>query len=106
VTSRAGVAARLEHERGLVRLRQRRPARPVVCNYVRYGLDTPTSCSGSAHGKRYYCVPKIFDPTSNHLFTTTGRHVHDVSAAPAFQALGKGSGGGDGHQQRRLLDCS
>ena len=28
-----------------------------VCSYVRYGLDTPTSCSGTPHGKRYYCVP-------------------------------------------------
>ena len=65
-----------------------------VCNYVRYGLDTPTSCSGSAHGKRYYCVPKIFDPTSNHLFHNNGDGTFtDVSAATGFsKALGKGLG--------------
>jgi hypothetical protein len=65
-----------------------------VCSYVRYGFDTPTSCSGSKHGKRYFCVPRIFERTSNNLFHNEGNgRFSDVSAATGFTGLvGKGLG--------------
>jgi hypothetical protein len=65
-----------------------------VCSYVRYGLDTPTSCSGSRHGKRYYCVPRIFEPTASHLFRNNGDGTFtDVGAATGIAgALGKALG--------------
>jgi hypothetical protein len=65
-----------------------------VGNYVRYGLDTKTSCSGTPHGKRYYCVPKIFDPVHSFLFHNDGDgRFSDVSAQAGFAAaLGKALG--------------
>jgi hypothetical protein len=65
-----------------------------VDNYVRYGLDTPTSCSGDPHGKRYFCVPRIFDPVTSFLFHNEGGgRFADVSAAAGFsRAPGKALG--------------
>jgi hypothetical protein len=65
-----------------------------ACNYVRYGLDTPTSCSGDPHGKRYFCVPRIFDPVTSFLFHNDGDgRFTDVSAATGFaRAPGKALG--------------
>ncbi len=65
-----------------------------VGNYVRYGLDTPTSCSGDPHGKRYFCVPRIFDPVTSFLFHNEGNgRFTDVSAATGFaRAPGKALG--------------
>jgi hypothetical protein len=65
-----------------------------VDNYVRYGLDTPTSCSGDPHGKRYFCVPRIFDPVTSFLFHNEGGgRFADVSAATGFaRAPGKALG--------------
>ena len=65
-----------------------------VGSYVRYGLDTPTSCSGSPHGKRYYCVPRIFQPLPSTLFHNEGGgRFRDVSAETGIgKALGKALG--------------
>jgi enediyne biosynthesis protein E4 len=65
-----------------------------VGSYVRYGLDTPTSCSGTPHGKRYFCVPRIFAPLPSSLFHNEGNgRFTDVSASsPIGGALGKGLG--------------
>jgi hypothetical protein len=65
-----------------------------VCNYLHYGLDTPTSCSGDPHGKRYFCVPRIFDPVPSFLFHNEGGgRFRDVSAETGFtRAVGKALG--------------
>jgi enediyne biosynthesis protein E4 len=65
-----------------------------VCSYVRYGLDTPTSCSGTPHGKRYFCVPRIFTPLPSSLFRNEGNgRFRDVSGASAIgRTLGKALG--------------
>jgi hypothetical protein len=65
-----------------------------VCSYVRYGLDTPTSCSGTPHGKRYFCVPRIFAPLPSSLFRNEGNgRFRDVSgASPIGSTPGKALG--------------
>jgi hypothetical protein len=65
-----------------------------VCSYVRYGLDTPTSCSGTPHGKRYFCVPRIFTPLPSSLFRNEGDgRFRDVSgSSPIGSTLGKALG--------------
>ena len=65
-----------------------------VCRYVRYGLDWPTSCSGTPHGKRYFCVPRIFQPLSSALFHNEGGgRFRDVSgSSPIGSTLGKALG--------------
>jgi hypothetical protein len=65
-----------------------------VGSYVRYGLDTPTSCSGSPHGRRYYCVPRIFQPLPSTLFHNEGGgRFRDVSGETGFAgAPGKALG--------------
>ena len=77
-----------------------------VGSYVRYGLDTPTSCSGSPHGKRYYCVPRIFQPLPSTLFHNEGGgRFRDVSAETGIgKALGKALGvvASDFDDDRRL----
>jgi hypothetical protein len=62
--------------------------------YVRYGLEWPTSCSGTPHGKRYYCVPRIFEPLTSFLFRNEGGgRFADVSDAAGFsRAPGKALG--------------
>jgi hypothetical protein len=65
-----------------------------VCNYVRYGIEGPTSCSGTPHGKRYFCVPRIFTPLASTLFHNEGGgRFRDVSGeSPIGHALGKALG--------------
>ena len=65
-----------------------------VCSYVKYGLDVPTSCSDNRHGRRYYCVPRIFRPTPNLLFRNNGDGTFtDASAGTDIaRALGKALG--------------
>jgi hypothetical protein len=65
-----------------------------VCRYVRYGLDWPTSCSGTPHGKRYFCVPRIFQPLPSALFHNEGGgRFRDVSGSSSIgSALGKALG--------------
>jgi hypothetical protein len=61
--------------------------------YVRYGLQWPTSCSGTPHGKRYYCVPRIFEPLTSALFHNEGGRFADVSARSGLaRAPGKALG--------------
>jgi hypothetical protein len=77
-----------------------------VGSYVRYGLDTPTSCGGTPHGQRYFCVPRIFAPLPSSLFHNEGNgRFTDVSAAsPIGGALGKALGvvATDFNNDRRL----
>jgi hypothetical protein len=63
-------------------------------SYVRYGIEWPTSCSGTPHGKRYYCVPRIFEPLASHLFRNEGgsRFVDVSEAAGLSRAPGKALG--------------
>ena len=74
VTEKAGLrAARLDDERGLVRLRQRRPARPVRLQLRRVlAEDATSSAATTSSGERYYCIPRVFNPTASFLFHNNG----------------------------------
>ena len=37
------------------------------------GSTRPTSCSGTPHGKRYFCVPRIFQPLPSYALPQRGR---------------------------------
>jgi hypothetical protein len=65
-----------------------------VCSYVRHGLDSRASCGASKHGRRYYCVPRIFEPTPSRLYRNEGDGTFSpagigtaIAAAPG-KALG------------------
>ncbi len=39
-----------------------------VCSFVVFGADRHISCGLNALGKAYYCVPRVFQPTTSFLF--------------------------------------
>ena len=65
-----------------------------VCSFVDYGVNKHIFCGDNKLGRHYYCIPRVFKPTSSYLyhnngdgtFTETG-HGTDIA-----KALGKGLG--------------
>ncbi|MFQ5738851.1 MAG: CRTAC1 family protein [Acidobacteriota bacterium] len=43
-----------------------------VCSFVEFGVDQHISCGLNALNKAYYCVPRVFNPTSSLLFRNNG----------------------------------
>jgi hypothetical protein len=43
-----------------------------VCSFVEYGLNKHVSCGDNKLGRHYYCIPRIFKPTSSFLFHNNG----------------------------------
>jgi hypothetical protein len=62
-----------------------------VGRYVVYGGDSYVHCGDNKMGKRYYCVPKLFEPTRNLLYEGSARGTfREVGAASAVgQSKGK-----------------
>jgi enediyne biosynthesis protein E4 len=65
-----------------------------VCNYVEYGLNKHIFCGDNKLGRHFYCVPRVFKPTSSFLFHNNGNgtftevgHGTDIE-----KSLGKGLG--------------
>ena len=107
VTAKAGVGRPgMDHQRRLVRLRQRRPARPLRLQLRRLSASREqVSAATSRRGERYYCIPRVFNPTASLLFHNNGDGTFtDVSKASGIASVtGKGLGRGrHRHQQRRL----
>ena len=96
VTEKAGVdLAGLDDQRGLVRLRQRRPARSLRLQLRRVRGDQATcSAATTSSGKRFYCIPRVFKPTPSLLYHNNGDGTFtEVSAGTDIErALGKGLG--------------
>ncbi|MGH9762209.1 MAG: FG-GAP repeat domain-containing protein, partial [Blastocatellia bacterium] len=65
-----------------------------ACSFVDYGVNKHIFCGDNKLGRHYYCIPRVFKPTSSYLyhnngdgtFTETG-HGTDIA-----KALGKGLG--------------
>ena len=74
VTEKAGLRdARLDHQRRLVRLRQRRPPRSVRLQLRRfYAQEQRLLRRQQARDSRYYCIPRVFKPTPSFLYHNNG----------------------------------
>ena len=73
----------LDHQRRLVRLRQRRQARSVPLQLRRVLAARATSSAATtSSGKRFYCIPRVFKPTpSAAVPQQRRRHVHAKSSS-------------------------
>ena len=78
VTEKAGPGdARLDHQRRLVRLRQRRQARSVRLQLRRLSATHKHSAATTSSASHYYCIPRVFKPTPSFLLSQQRRrHVH------------------------------
>src|SRR5687767_9377400 len=65
-----------------------------VCSFVEYGLAKQVSCGDNKLGRRFYCIPRIFNPTASLLFHNNGDGTFtEVSRGTDIQkALGKALG--------------
>lgn len=65
-----------------------------VCSFVEFGLNKHVHCGDNKLGRRYYCIPKVFQPTSSVLFRNNGDGTFTkISAGTEIErALGKGLG--------------
>jgi hypothetical protein len=65
-----------------------------VCSFVEFGLDRRVVCGDNKLGRRYYCIPRVFQPTASLLFHNNGDGTFtEVSKGTDIaKALGKGLG--------------
>src|SRR3989454_491309 len=65
-----------------------------VCSFVEYGLNKHVFCGDNKLGRHYYCIPRIFKPTSSLLFHNNGGGTFtEVGRGTDIgKALGKGLG--------------
>ena len=65
-----------------------------VCSFVEFGLDKHVFCGDNKLGRRYYCIPRVFKPTSSLLFHNNGDDTFtEVSRGTDIEkSLGKGLG--------------
>ncbi|HEY2933153.1 MAG TPA: CRTAC1 family protein [Acidobacteriota bacterium] len=65
-----------------------------VCSFVEFGLNKHIFCGDNKLGKRYYCIPRVFKPTSSLLFHNNGDGTFaEVGQGTDIQrALGKSLG--------------
>ena len=99
VSEKAGLGAKLleglDHQRRLVRLRQRRPARSVRLQLRGLRPTRATSrAATTSWGGSYYCIPRVFKPTASLLYHNNGDGTFtEVSRGTDIEnALGKGLG--------------
>jgi enediyne biosynthesis protein E4 len=65
-----------------------------VCNFVEYDAVRKLECGNNQIGRNYYCVPRVFNPTTSFLYHNNGDGTFtDVTKGTAIaRALGKGLG--------------
>src|SRR5262249_32469273 len=63
-----------------------------VCSFVEYGLNKHVFCGDNKLGRHYYCIPRVFKPTSSFLFRNNGDGTFtEVGKGTDIEkALGKG----------------
>jgi hypothetical protein len=66
----------------------------VLCSFVEFSLTSNVFCGDNKLGKRFYCIPRVFKPTSSLLYRNNGDGTFtDVSAGTDIRrALGKALG--------------
>jgi enediyne biosynthesis protein E4 len=65
-----------------------------VCSFVDYSGEHKTECGDNKLGKAYYCIPRVFKPTTSFLYHNNGDGTFtEVSKGTDIgKALGKGLG--------------
>jgi len=65
-----------------------------VCSFVDYGTTSHFSCGDNKMGRKFYCIPRVFNPTSSLLFHNNGDGTFtEVSRGTDIEkARGKGLG--------------
>jgi enediyne biosynthesis protein E4 len=65
-----------------------------VCSFVEFGLGKMVFCGDNKLGRRYYCIPRVFNPTPSLLFHNNGDGTFtEVSKGTAIaSAMGKALG--------------
>jgi hypothetical protein len=65
-----------------------------LCSFVRYGPDDRFACGDNKLGRKYYCIPRVFQPTPSVLYRNNGDGTFKlVSAGTDIEkALGKALG--------------
>jgi hypothetical protein len=65
-----------------------------VCSFVEYGLNKHVFCGDNRVGRHYYCIPRIFKPTSSFLYHNNkdGTFTEVARGTDIEKALGKGLG--------------
>jgi enediyne biosynthesis protein E4 len=65
-----------------------------ICSFVEYAGVKRLECGNNSIGRNYYCVPRVFKPSSSFLFHNNGDGTFtDVTKGTAIEAaLGKGLG--------------
>ncbi len=65
-----------------------------VCSFVDYGSGSHFSCGDNKLGRKFYCIPRVFKPTSSLLFHNNGDGTFtEVARGTGIEkALGKGLG--------------
>ncbi|MEW6130798.1 MAG: CRTAC1 family protein [Acidobacteriota bacterium] len=95
VTDKAGVAAAgwttsgawLDYDNdGLLDL--------FLCSFVQFGLNKHIFCGDNKLGRRYYCIPRVFNPSSSLLFRNNGdgTFTETGKGTDIEKALGKALG--------------
>ena len=65
-----------------------------VCSFVEFGLNKMVHCGDNKLGRRFYCIPRVFKPTSSVLFRNNGdgTFTETSKGTDIAQALGKALG--------------
>jgi hypothetical protein len=65
-----------------------------VCNFVQYGKADRFACGDNKLGRKYYCIPRVFKPSSSLLYRNNGNGTFTLvsKGTDIEKALGKGLG--------------
>lgn len=65
-----------------------------LCSFVEFGVDTHIDCGTNKSGRKYYCIPRVFNPTSSKLYHNNGDGTFKLvsGGTDIERALGKALG--------------
>jgi enediyne biosynthesis protein E4 len=65
-----------------------------LCSFVRYGPGDRFACGDNKLGRKYYCIPRVFKPTSSVLYRNMGDGTFELASkgTEIEKALGKALG--------------
>lgn len=65
-----------------------------VCSFVDYNISSPVTCGDNKMGRRFYCIPRVFNGTHSLLFHNNGdgTFTNVTAGTPIEKAAGKSLG--------------